>query len=109
MSVRIATQIEIDDRSVPWIAGTNVKVAEIVLDKIAYRSSPEEMHFQYPHLSLSQIHAALAYYYDHQPELDAHIQRGAREYEEIRSKAVAAGNLDLSRNVSAQRRLLQNG
>jgi hypothetical protein len=35
MTVGIATQIEIDDRGVPWIAGTKVKVTEIVLDKPA--------------------------------------------------------------------------
>src|SRR6266403_4752424 len=70
-----ATHIWLDDRGVAWIDQTNVKVIEVVLDKLAHGSSPEEMHFQYPHLSLAQIHAALAYYYDHQSELDAEIQR----------------------------------
>lgn len=37
------------------------------------------MRLQYPHLSLAQIHAALAYYYDHQTELDAEIQRRRQE------------------------------
>ena len=83
MSVRIATQIEIDDRSVPWIAGTNVKVAEIVLDKIAYRSSPEEIHFQYPHLSLAQIHAALAYYYEQQDDLDRQMKADLEETDRL--------------------------
>jgi hypothetical protein len=45
------------------------------------------MHFQYPHLSLAQIYAALAYYHDHQIEMDAHIERSAREYERLRSQA----------------------
>ena len=40
-----------------------MKVTEVVLDKIAYGWSPEEIHFQHPHLSLAQIHAALTYYY----------------------------------------------
>lgn len=65
--------IEIDENGVAWIDSTNVKVLEIIVDKLAHGSSPEEMHFQYPHLSLAQIHAALAYYYDHQTELDAEI------------------------------------
>ncbi len=30
---------------------------------------------RHPHLSLAQIYAALAYYYEHQPEMDAEIQR----------------------------------
>jgi uncharacterized protein (DUF433 family) len=36
------------------------------LDHLAYGWSPEEMHYQHPPLSLAQIHAALAYYFDHQ-------------------------------------------
>ena len=70
MPVEAATHIWLDDRGVAWIDQANVKVVEVVLDKLAQGSSPEEMHYQYPHLSLAQIHAALAYYYDHQSELD---------------------------------------
>ena len=47
------------------------------------------MAFQYPHLSLAQIHAALAYYYEHQGELDADIQRRWLEV-----KALAAQETD---------------
>ena len=60
MSTGLTTQIEIDPRGVAWVAGANTKVKEIVLDKLAYGWSPEEMHFQHPHLSMAQIHAALA-------------------------------------------------
>ena len=45
------------------------------------------MHFQYPHLSLAQIHAALAYYYEHQEELDAEIIRRANWAAEMAEKA----------------------
>ena len=48
MTAALATQIEIDDRGVAWVGGTQVKVTEIVLDKIAYGWSPEEIHFQHP-------------------------------------------------------------
>jgi uncharacterized protein (DUF433 family) len=89
MTVETATHIWLDDRGVAWIDQTNVKVVEVVLDKLAHGSSPEEMHFQYPHLSLSQIHAALAYYYDHQAEIDGKITRGAEDYERLRSQAAA--------------------
>lgn len=67
------THIELDDRGVAWIQDTRIKVIEVALDKIANESSPEEIHFQYPHLSLAQIHSALAYYYDHQAEFDTEI------------------------------------
>src|SRR5882757_1515425 len=87
MQVETAMHIRLDDRAVAWIDQTNVKVVEVVLDKLAHGSSPEEMHFQYPHLSLSQIYAALAYYHDHQTQMDAQIERGARDYERLRAQA----------------------
>ena len=87
MPTETATHIRLDDRGVAWIDQTNVKVIEVVLDKLAHGSSPEEMHFQYPHLSLSQIYAALAYYHDHQAAMDTQIERGAREYERLKSQA----------------------
>lgn len=62
-----------DDRGAVWIDETNVKVIEVVLDRMAYGWSTEEIHFQHPDLSLAQIHAALAYYYDHQSEMDEEI------------------------------------
>jgi uncharacterized protein (DUF433 family) len=83
MSSSATAHIEIDERGVAWIDDTNVKVIEIAVDKLAHGSSPEEMHFQYPHLSLAQIHAALAYYYDHQAELDAEIEARRAEADEL--------------------------
>ena len=65
--------IELDEHGVAWIIGANTKVVEVVLDKMAYGLSPEEMHRQHPHLSLAQVHAALAFYYDHQAEFNAAI------------------------------------
>lgn len=75
MTAATIDHIELDDQGRPWIAGTKVKVIEVVLDHTAYGFSPVEIHLQHPHLSLAQIHAALAYYYDHQAEIDAEIQR----------------------------------
>jgi uncharacterized protein (DUF433 family) len=77
------TQIELDTQGVAWIGGTTVKVTEIVLDKIAYGWSPEEIHFQHPHLSLAQIHGALTYYYENQTRLDAQIKNRLRESEKV--------------------------
>ena len=74
MTTVFATQIELDDQGVAWIGGTKVKVIEVVLDKMAYGWSPEEIHFQHPHLSLAQIHGALTYYYENQSQLDVQIK-----------------------------------
>jgi uncharacterized protein (DUF433 family) len=78
--------IELDNDGVPWITGANTKVVEVVLDKLAYGWSPEEMHRQHPHLSMGQIHAALSYYYEHQDEVDADIERRTRYVEEMRAQ-----------------------
>ena len=83
MTATFSTRIELDDRGIAWIGGTKVKVTEVVLDKIAYGSSPEEIHFQHPHLSLAQIHGALTYYYENQDRLDEQIRRGLEESDRL--------------------------
>ena len=87
MSSIATTHIEIDERGVAWITGANTKVIEVVLDRVAYGWSPEEIHFQHPALSLAQVHAALAYYYDNQAELDAEIMRQLKEVESLAEAA----------------------
>lgn len=67
--------IVLDESRVPLIAGTRVKVIEIVLDHLAYGWSPEELHFQHPQLTMGQIHSALGYYWDHKVELDRDMER----------------------------------
>jgi uncharacterized protein (DUF433 family) len=76
--------IVLDDVGTPLIAGTTMKVIELMLEQIAYGWSAEELHFQHPYLSLGQIHSALAYYSDHKDELDQHITRRWVYIEEIR-------------------------
>lgn len=75
--------IEIRDDGMAYIAGTQIKVIEVVLDKLAWDWSPEAIHRQHPHLSLAQIHAAFAYYYDHQVELDRVIAERERQTEQL--------------------------
>src|SRR5580692_5411048 len=87
MPVLATGHIRLDDRGVAWVDDTNTKVIEVALDMIAHGWSPEEIHFQHPHLSLAQIHAALGYYYDHQAEMDEQIRRHARDAEQLRAKA----------------------
>jgi uncharacterized protein (DUF433 family) len=76
--------IVINESGVPLIEGTTTKVIELVLDVLAYGWSPDELQFQHPHLTLGQIHSALAYYWDHKEELDGDIERRLERVEEIR-------------------------
>jgi uncharacterized protein (DUF433 family) len=59
----------------PFISGTTMKVIELVMAQRAHGWSPEELSFQYPHLSMAQIYSALAYYWDHREGLDEDIER----------------------------------
>jgi uncharacterized protein (DUF433 family) len=67
--------VVLDSAKIPTIAGTTMKVTELALAHIAYGWSPEELHFQFPHLSLGKVYSALAYYWDHQEELEQDIER----------------------------------
>lgn len=83
------THIRLDERGPAWIDNTRTKVIEVALDQIAHGWSAEEIHFQHPHLSLAQIHAALAYYHDHKANFDAEIQRSLERVKQLRAEAGA--------------------
>ena len=81
--------IWLDDSGRAWIDDTNVKVIEVVLDKLGGGLSPEEIFEEhYRKISLAQIHAAFSYYYDHQAEFDAEIARQVQLVDELRAKSL---------------------
>lgn len=90
--------VVLDEKGVASIAGTNMKVIELVLEKSAYGWSPEELHFQHPYLSLGQIHSALAYYWDHQTELDEDIKYRLSIVEQTKQKMPPPGLLQQLKN-----------
>ena len=79
--------IRLDNEGIPHIVGTTMKVVELVMAQEAYGWSPEELHFQHPYLSMSQIHSALAYYWEHKEELDADIEKRLNFAEQSRQEA----------------------
>ena len=79
--------ILLDECQVPFIKGTSMKVVELVTSIHAYGWSPEELHFQYPHLNMSQIYSALAYYWEHKEEIDADMKRRFEYSEKLRLEA----------------------
>ena len=60
-----------------------VRVAQIVLDYLACGWSVEEMCRQHPYLRLSEAHAAMAYYFDYQAEIDNEIRT---EWEQVQEE-----------------------
>jgi uncharacterized protein (DUF433 family) len=77
--------IVLDEKGVPVIEGTTMKVIELVSEKLAYGWSPEELHFQHPSLTPGQIHAALSYYWDHAEQLDREIADRLKAVDNLRS------------------------
>lgn len=65
-----------------------VRVAQIVMDYLAHGWSPDDICRQYPHLQRAEIHAAMAYYFDHQAEIDAEIRQEWDAVDEERRSAV---------------------
>ena len=51
-----------------------VRVAQIVMDYLAYGWSAEEMCRHHLYLTPAEAHAAMAYYFDHQDEIDSEIR-----------------------------------
>ena len=74
----------------PFVTGTQTKVVEVVLDHLAYHWDADEIRRQHPHLSMGQIYSALAYYYDHQTEMDDEIYRQLREVEHVKASFSAS-------------------
>jgi len=91
--------IVLDPQQVPLIAGTTMKIIELVTAQTAYGWSPEELHFQFPYLSLGQIHSALAYYWDHRDDLDGDI---ARRLEAVDRQQRQAPSASLGARLRAQ-------
>ena len=88
MTVKTACEhVVLDEQSVPFIEGTPIKVVELVLDHKAYGWSPAELHFQHPQLTLGQIHSALAYYWDHQDDLDRDLGERLQRIDRLRGEA----------------------
>lgn len=76
----------------PIIAGTTLRVSDVAAYHTFGGLTPEDLAVQF-RLSLGQIHAALAYYYMHQDEIDAEIRANDDEAEMWRQKLAEQGRL----------------
>jgi uncharacterized protein (DUF433 family) len=69
----------------PCIAGTGVSVRRIA-QWYNMGLVPEEIVRKFGHLSLAQVHAALAYYHANQAEIDADLEAETRETEALEQR-----------------------
>jgi uncharacterized protein (DUF433 family) len=58
----------------PLIQGTAITV-RIIVEYWRLGYTPEEIQQALPHLTLAQVFDALAYFSDHQPEINGYIER----------------------------------
>jgi uncharacterized protein (DUF433 family) len=73
--IEIGTLIDRDEKirgGRPKIAGTGLTVSRIA-GWYKMGMTPEEIALEYPHLTLAQVHAALAYYHFNRDEIEADI------------------------------------
>ena len=70
----------------PHILGHRIKVRHVAVWHEQMGMTPTEIAATYPTITLAQVHAALAYYYDHRDEIRAAIEDEHRFVEELRAK-----------------------
>ena len=63
----------------PHVQGTRITVQQIALEVERLGMTPDEVLAAHPHLTLAQVHATMAYFYDHRQE----IENTARELDAI--------------------------
>ncbi len=71
----------------PRIAGTRIKVKHIYTWVECMGMTPVQVVAEYPHLTMAQVHAALAYYWSHPDEIHQDIADEEKRVAELRAKA----------------------
>lgn len=82
----------------PRIAGHRIRVQDVVIWYEHQGMSADEIVYHYPSITLADVHAALAYYYDHLEE----IRQQIRESEEFASRLASETPSILQRKLKVQ-------
>lgn len=100
MTAQMDGHVRLDERGVAYVGDTRLKLIHLVIAFQIEEGSFEGLRRYYDWLSAADAHAALAYYFDHQSEIDAQIEA----YHDFSRKARdAAGESELARRVKAMR------
>ena len=73
----------------PVIAGTGICVSDIAAATVFHQQTPDEIALGYK-LSLAQVHAALAYYYQHKAEIDDEIRQRAERSRAMKEQRIGS-------------------
>ena len=74
----------------PLIAGTTLRVSDLASYHILAGLTPDQLSAQFD-IDLARVHAALAYYYQNKPAIDAEIRSNADQVEILRQRLTAQG------------------
>ena len=80
------------------IAGHRVRVLDIVIWHEQHGLSPDEIVSQVPSITLADVHAGLAYYYDNREEIQEEIRAEREQADEFRSDTPSALKAKLNRH-----------
>lgn len=69
----------------PRIDGTRLKIQHIVLEYERLGWSPDQICDAHPGIKLTQVHAAISYYYDNKEELDKSIREDKEFAERLKA------------------------
>lgn len=69
-----------------YIVGTRIRVQDVYFQSEVHGQTPDEIVDAFPHLTLAQVHAALAYYFDHQDEVQQEIREDEVFVESLKAK-----------------------
>lgn len=69
----------------PCIAGTRIRVWDIYVAHELRKETPDQIIGQYPQLTLAQVHAALAYYWDNREAIDQQMKEADKFVEKMKA------------------------
>jgi uncharacterized protein (DUF433 family) len=69
------------------IAGTRIKVKHVYTWVECMGMTPAQVVGEHPHLSMAQVHAALAYYWSHPDEIHQDIENEEKLVADLKAKA----------------------
>jgi len=70
----------------PYIAGHRVRVLDIVVWHEKRGLSTDQIVDMFPGITLADVHAALAYYFDHTDEIEAEFEREIKTVSDLKSR-----------------------
>jgi uncharacterized protein (DUF433 family) len=89
MTTEALPHLHRDSTDAVWIDQTGYRVVDLVREHLAHGWSAESLQENHPDLSLAQIHAALAWFYDHEHDVLDQISTKSRIAEGIFAEHVS--------------------